>query len=141
MPRHPPPAPRAQVAARLADLSGRHVALAVGGLILAGIGAAIPLPDSAAIAALRVGVLGLAVALALPARNALTIDEAARVQPDNPALALAAARLFDRGGTLIGFLLAAAMSDMFGYSNASMVLGIFAIASGVAGYVILKIRP
>lgn len=120
------------LAARFADRSGRHAALVVAGCALAGLGCLATLSDTAlggAFSAVLIAILALGFghALSLTSEIAIVQDVARRRGPLHQASMIGAYRLAERGGMVLGPIVAGVLAAAFGYRGAIVGIGVIVL--------------
>ena len=120
------------LAARFADRSGRHAALVVAGCALAGLGCLATLSDAAvggAFSAVLIAILALGFghALSLTSEIAIVQDVARRRGPLHQASMIGAYRLAERGGMVLGPIVAGVLAAAFGYRGAIVGIGVIVL--------------
>ncbi|WP_449235571.1 MFS transporter [Azospirillum doebereinerae] len=128
---------------RAADRSGRHALFAGTGGLIGGAGMLVVLlaPGVPGILA-GVAALGLAHALNNATQLAL-VPDVCRAECDRlgPTSVFAVYRLLERGGSVLGPLLAAALADRFGFQPALGALGILGAVCGAAFCAVFVLAP
>jgi|GEM_PF-2341177 len=120
--------------ARWADRSGRHLALVLAGLVLAGgAGLLAGVVHTPAAIALGVALIGVAWASGFPAQGALVLrigqhDLAGVV----PAVAIGVYRMVERIGAMLAPLLVALLISMLGYAGAAEAMGALLLLCALA---------
>lgn len=128
---------------RAADRSGRHALFAgIGGLI-GGAGMLVVLL-APGVPGVLAGVAALGVAHALNNATQLAlVPEICRAECDRlgPTSVFAVYRLLERGGSVLGPLLAAALADRFGFQPALVALGVLGAVCGAAFCAVFVLAP
>lgn len=128
---------------RLADRTGRHALFAgIGGLV-GGAGTLAILQDPG-VPGILAGIAALGVAHALNNATQLAlVPEVCRTECDRmgESSVFAVYRLLERGGSVIGPLLAAAVADRFGIQAALVALGVLGMLCGTAFCAVFLLAP
>ena len=134
-------------AARFADRSGRHAAVVAVGGVLAGLGCLASLPETAIGGPLNAVIiailaLGFGHALSLTSEIAIVQNVARRRGGLHQASIIGAYRLAERGGMVLGPVVAGALAASFGYRGAIVGIGVILLVS-IALYVVAMnpLRP
>ena len=120
------------IAARFADRSGRHAAVVAAGCVLAGLGCLATLSDAAlggAFSAVLIAILalGLGHALSLTSEIAIVQDVARRRGGLHQSSMIGAYRLAERGGMVLGPIIAGMLAAAFGYRGAIVGIGVIVL--------------
>jgi len=120
------------IAARFADRSGRHGAVVAAGCVLAGLGCLATLSDAAlggAFGAVLIAILalGLGHALSLTSEIAIVQDVARRRGGLHQPSMIGAYRLAERGGMVLGPIIAGMLAAAFGYRGAIVGIGVIVL--------------
>ena len=120
--------------ARFADRSGRHAAVVAAGGVLAGLGCLASLSETAigdGFNAVLVAILalGLGHALSLTSEVAIVQDVARRRGGLHQASMISAYRLAERGGMVLGPIVAGMLAANFGYRGAIVGIGVILLVS------------
>jgi len=131
--------------ARLADRVGRYRLFAGAGLLLAGGAALLPAATAGAAhfavwVALSMALVGVAHALAIPAQGAILLQEAERVGGERRTASIAAYRVLERIGSVLGPLLAATLAAAYGYTWTIGLLGLYVLACGMVFTLVSLLR-
>ena len=131
------------VVARFADRSGRHAAVVAVGGALAGLGCLASLPEVAVIGPIyavmtAILALGFGHALSLTSEIAVVQNVAIRRGGMHQASMIGAYRLAERGGMVLGPIVAAALAARYGYQGAIVGIGVILLVS-IAIYAMLLI--
>src|SRR5690625_1883151 len=131
--------------ARLADRVGHYPLFAAGGLLLAGLAALLPLlTEGAEQYALWVGLsmalVGLAHTAAIPSQGAILLQEAEELGGERRRAAIAAYRVLERIGSVLGPVLAATLAGFCGYAWTIALLGLYVLLCGVLFLLISLVR-
>ena len=120
-------------AARFADRSGRHAAVVAAGSLVAGLGCLASLyetvvggPSGAVLIAILA--LGVGHAMALASQIAIVQEVASHHGDLGQASMIGAYRLIERGGMVLGPVVAGALAANFGYQGAIVGIGIIVLA-------------
>ena len=121
-------------AARFADRSGRHAAVVAAGGVLAGLGCLASLVDTAvggAFNAVLIAILALGFghALSLTSEIAIVQNIARRRGGLHQASVVSAYRLAERGGMVLGPIVAGILASRFGYQGAIVGIGVLLLVS------------
>ena len=132
-------------AARLADRSGRYAAVIFAGNALAGFGCLMSLFDDAvggAFNAVMIAILALGIGYAMTLTSQLAVVQFVADRHDDMghASVLGAYRLLERGGTVLGPLVAAMLAAHFGYRHAIAGIGVIVLAC-IACYALVMLLP
>ena len=124
----------ASFAARFADRSGRHAAVVATGGVLAGLGCLASLSDSVvggAFNAVLIAILALGFghALSLASEIAIIQNIARRRGGLHQASIISAYRLAERGGMVLGPIVAGMLAARFGYQGAIVGIGVVLLVS------------
>lgn len=122
------------VVARFADRSGRHAAVVAVGGVLAGLGCLASLPAVAVVGPVyavmtAILALGFGHALSLTSEIAVVQNVAIRRGGMQQASMIGAYRLAERGGMVLGPIVAAALAARYGYQGAIVGIGVILLAS------------
>ena len=120
------------VAARFADRSGRHAAVVAAGCALAGLGCLATLSDTAvggAFSAVLIAILALGFghALSLTSEIAIVQNVARRRGGLHQPSMIGAYRLAERGGMVLGPIIAGTLAAAFGYRGAIVGIGVIVL--------------
>ena len=134
------------VAARFADRSGRHAAIVAAGCALAGLGCLATLSAAAlggAFSAVLIAVLALGVghALSLTSEIAIVQDVARRRAGLHQPSLIGAYRLAERGGMVLGPMIAGMLAAAFGYRGAIVGIGVIVLVCAAVYAIAMYLLP
>nr|WP_255635469.1 MFS transporter [Azospirillum sp. 412522] len=128
---------------KMADRTGRHALFAGLGGLVGGAGTLAILQEQG-VAGIVIGIAALGVAHALNNATQLAlVPEVCRADCARmgESTVFAVYRLLERGGSVIGPLLAAALADRFGIQAALVVLGVLGMLCGTAFCIVFLLTP
>lgn len=128
---------------KMADRTGRHALFAGLGGLLGGAGALAILQEQG-VAGILIGIASLGIAHALNNATQLAlVPEVCRADCARmgESSVFAVYRLLERGGSVIGPLLAATLADRFGIQAALVALGVLGMSCGTAFCVVFLLTP
>ena len=135
------------IAARFADRSGRHAAVVAAGCVLTGLGCLATLSDTAlggAFSAVLIAILALGFghALSLTSEIAIVQDIARRRGGLHQPSMVGAYRLAERGGMVLGPIVAGMLAAAFGYRGAIVGIGVIVlVCAAIYAIAMRRLRP